>query len=90
MKTKINGKLQELVHCHICPLKDICEVGNAEDSYRYHHEDDIEYNYTTDELERFRLSTEPETSDRGKIMTLMILLRHITLCCPLKEILEDG
>jgi hypothetical protein len=25
-----------LVHCHVCPMKDLCLVGDDEASYKYH------------------------------------------------------
>lgn len=30
-------KLFDKVHCHVCPLKDKCDVGDHEKSYQYHN-----------------------------------------------------
>jgi hypothetical protein len=34
---------QKFVHCHVCPLKDLCEFGDAEMSYKHHN--NPEWNY---------------------------------------------
>ena len=29
--------LYSFVHCHVCPLKDLCNVGDHEKSFQYHN-----------------------------------------------------
>ncbi len=34
---------QKYVHCHICPMKDLCEFGLPEKSYQHHNVKDVYY-----------------------------------------------
>lgn len=37
---RLGGKLHNKVHCHICPLKEICNYAVPNESYRYYHHTD--------------------------------------------------
>lgn len=39
MSKKLNG----YVHCHVCPLKDVCEFAEPNASYTYHKAQDNEF-----------------------------------------------
>lgn len=74
----IGGKLHNRVHCHVCPLKDICEIGDDETSYRYHH-------YWDD---HFAFLEEKSPSEKKQHNDDLQRMMQITINCPLKACMQ--
>lgn len=77
------GKLHGKVHCHVCPLKDRCDVGDDEVSYRYHHYHDDRYNPRFGPF--IPAKSEDEKVQHTKDFDKM---EHITTLCPLNKVIE--
>jgi hypothetical protein len=67
-------KMHGLVHCHVCPLKEVCEEAEPEVSYRHANE---KYDF----YDKHHFVPETEYSDWR-------ILCKVTLNCPLKRKIE--
>jgi hypothetical protein len=49
-------KVDNIVHCHLCVLKDRCEFSASEESYKFYHWNDGPYPLTKEENEKLDIA----------------------------------
>lgn len=72
--------MHNLVHCHICPVKECCSYSQTDASWRWHNQGQWRKKWHETYWADYKV--EPEADDLKKV-------QQATLNCPLKALLQD-